>query len=96
MRVLRGLRGAARRLAAAAARSAGKLARRVPAWCSYMITSAVICAVGVWLPVSPFAGALGLTRLPNAYWPILAVMLPSYLGLTHVMKTWFHRRFGLN
>jgi len=75
--------------------------RRIPffesrASTALMMTSALICAIGVWLPTSPFAGALGLTRLPDAYWPALAIMLPAYLGLTHVMKTWFHKKFGLN
>jgi hypothetical protein len=34
--------------------------------------------------------------LPLAYWPILAVMIVCYLALTHFMKMWFHRRFGLS
>jgi Mg2+-importing ATPase len=59
-------------------------------------TSVVICLVGLWLPVSPFAPALGFVALPPLYWPALAAMLLAYLALTHVMKTWFHRRFGLN
>jgi len=39
---------------------------------------------------------LGFVPLPPAYWPILAVMIVVYLSLTHVMKLWFHRRFGLS
>jgi Mg2+-importing ATPase len=50
----------------------------------------------VWLPYSPFAAALGFVPLPLTYWPILAVMILFYLALTHLMKIWFHRRFGLN
>ena len=61
-----------------------------------MLTSLVICILGVWLPFSPFARALGFTPLPPLYWLILAGMLASYLALTHVMKIWFYRRFGLN
>jgi len=61
-----------------------------------ILTSVAICIVGLWLPSSPFASALGFTALPAAYWPALAAMLAVYLVLTHVMKTWFHRRFGLN
>ena len=53
-------------------------------------------AVGIWLPFSPFASALGLQRLPALYWPILAAMIVAYLALTHLMKIWFHRRFGLD
>jgi Mg2+-importing ATPase len=61
-----------------------------------IVTSLTICAVGLWLPVSPFAAALGFVALPSLYWPALATMLVVYLLLTHVMKTWFHRRFGLS
>jgi Mg2+-importing ATPase len=61
-----------------------------------MLTSLAICAVGIWLPVSPFARALGFTSLPPWYWPIVAAMLVAYLSLTHLMKGWFHRRFGLD
>jgi Mg2+-importing ATPase len=61
-----------------------------------MLTSLAICTVGVWLPVSPFAHALGFTSLPHLYWPILAGMLAVYFALTHVMKVWFYRRFGLS
>jgi Mg2+-importing ATPase len=75
--------------------------RRIPfiesrASAPLMLTSLAICAVGLWLPTSPFATALGFTPLPGLYWPALAAMLIAYLVLTHVMKTWFHRRFGLN
>jgi Mg2+-importing ATPase len=61
-----------------------------------ILTSLAICAVGVWLPYSPFAGDLGFTPLPGIYWPLIAVVLLAYLTLTHFIKTWFHRRFGLD
>jgi len=59
-------------------------------------TSLIVCAVGIWLPYSPFAAALGFQRVPALYWPILAAMIVAYLALTHLMKIWFHRRFGLD
>jgi P-type Mg2+ transporter len=61
-----------------------------------MLTSLAVCAVGALLPYSPFAGALGFVPLPALYWPILALMVLAYLALTHIMKVWFHRRFGLD
>ena len=61
-----------------------------------MLTSLAICTIGIWLPFSPFAHALGFTSLPPLYWLILAGMLAAYLALTHVMKIWFYRRFGLS
>jgi Mg2+-importing ATPase len=60
------------------------------------LTSLVICLIGVWLPYSPFAHALGFTPLPLAYWPILFVLLLGYLCLAHVVKMWFIKRHGLN
>jgi Mg2+-importing ATPase len=61
-----------------------------------MFTSLIICTIGVWLPYSPFAHALGFTPLPALYWPIVAALLIGYLVLTHSMKRWFHRRFGVD
>jgi len=61
-----------------------------------MLTSLGVCAVGAILPYSPFAAALGFVPLPTLFWPILALMVLAYLVLTHVMKVWFHRRFGLD
>jgi Mg2+-importing ATPase len=55
-------------------------------------TTVGIMLVGVWLPSSPFAPALGLTHLPHLYWPLLAVTLLAYMTLTQVVKSWLHRR----
>jgi hypothetical protein len=57
-------------------------------------TSLIIVAVGAWLTVSPLAGTLGFVPLPPLYWLLLAIMLPCYVILTQVVKTWFYRRFG--
>jgi Mg2+-importing ATPase len=59
------------------------------------LTTLTVCLVGIYLPYSVFATALGFVPLPWAYWPILLFMIVGYLGLTHVMKLWFHERFGL-
>jgi len=55
-------------------------------------TTVGIMLVGVWLPSSPLAPALGLTHLPHLYWPLLAVTLLAYVTLTQVVKTWLHHR----
>jgi P-type Mg2+ transporter len=60
-----------------------------------LATTALVSLAGMWLPYSPLATALGLTPLPGLYWPILAAMVVAYLALTHLTKSWFHRRFGL-
>jgi Mg2+-importing ATPase len=59
-------------------------------------TTVTICAVGMWLPYSIFATALGFTPLPHGYWIALAVILVAYLGLTQLVKIWLIKRFGLN
>ncbi len=75
--------------------------RRVPflqsrASTPLIATSVLICLVGLWLPLSPFAPALGFVPLPSAYWRWLVPILVCYLGLTQWVKTWFFKHFGLN
>jgi len=60
------------------------------------MTTLAICVLGLWLPTSPFAEALGFTPLPGGFWPALLVILAAYLGLTQLVKTWLIRRFGLD
>jgi len=60
-----------------------------------LLTSGLVCAIGVVLPYSPLAGALGLVALPGAYWPIVLAVLLAYLLSAHLMVRWIGRRFGL-
>jgi len=60
-----------------------------------ILTSAAVCVIGIWLPFSPLSGALGLVRLPLAYWPMLVLFIVLYLALTHLGKRLFLRRFGM-
>ncbi|MBK9712465.1 MAG: magnesium-translocating P-type ATPase [Kouleothrix sp.] len=57
------------------------------------LTSLLIVGVGIWLPLSPLAGALGFVALPALYWPLVGLMLLGYVALTQVVKTWFVRRY---
>ena len=57
-----------------------------------IVTTVAIMGIGMWLPYSPIASALGFRRLPGAYWPLLALTLLCYTVLTQVMKTWLRRR----
>jgi len=59
-----------------------------------MLTTLTVMGVGAWLPYSPFAGSLGLVALPPAYWAWIGSFLLAYAVLTHVVKTWFMKRFG--
>jgi Mg2+-importing ATPase len=57
-------------------------------------SSLIIVGVGAWLTVSPLADTLGFVPLPPLYWLLLAIMLPCYVILTQLVKTWFYRRYG--
>lgn len=58
------------------------------------LTTLVIMAIGAWLPYSSFATALGMAPLPPVYWAWIAVFLFSYAVITHIVKTWFFKRYG--
>jgi Mg2+-importing ATPase len=62
-----------------------------PSWPLIAATTGVL-AVGLWLPVSPFASALGFVELPSAYWPLLLGTVAAYLVLTQLVKVWLLRR----
>jgi Mg2+-importing ATPase len=59
-------------------------------------TSLVIAAVGIAIPFSRLGHFLGFVRLPPAYFIALALILVGYAVLTHLVKSWFVRRFGLD
>ncbi len=61
-----------------------------------ILTSITICGIGIWLPMSPFAQALGFSALPSTYWPILGGIMLTYMVLTQLVKSWFIKRYGLN
>lgn len=57
-----------------------------------LVMSAVIMAIGIAIPFSPLGDYLGFTPLPRLYWPLLAVSLVGYVGLTQVVKMWLLRK----
>lgn len=62
-----------------------------PSW-PLVATTIAVMGVGLWLPVSPLAPALGFVALPGLYWPILGLTLLCYLTLTQVAKHVLLRR----
>jgi Mg2+-importing ATPase len=58
-------------------------------------TTVIICTVGMTLPFTWAGSALGFVPLPWLYWPLVAAMLVTYAILTHLVKVWFIRRWGL-
>ena len=61
-----------------------------------LFTTLTIIAIGIWLPFSPFAHRIGLTALPGTFFLWLALFALTYCVLTHLVKTWFYRRFGMD
>jgi len=57
-----------------------------------ILTTGIIMAVGMWLPHSSLAPALGFSELPLLYWPLLALTLLCYILLTQIIKSWLLRK----
>src|SRR6185312_16376321 len=54
--------------------------------------SLVIMATGIAIPFSPVGSALGFTKLPALYWPLLGVTLLCYVLVTQGVKMVLLRR----
>ena len=59
-----------------------------------LVMTALIMAVGLWLPQGPLAGDFKLQALPLAYFGWLLAILTGYCLLTTAMKRLYIRRFG--
>jgi P-type Mg2+ transporter len=59
------------------------------------VTTAIVMSIGIWLPYSPLASALGFVHLPPLYWPILVLTLICYMMLTQIVKMWLIRKTWL-
>ena len=59
-----------------------------------LATTAAIMALGVFLPMGPFAHYFNLQALPLSYFPWLVAILFGYMVVTQLMKTYYYRRFG--
>lgn len=57
------------------------------------LTTGIIVAIGIYLPYSFLANALGLVPLPILFWPLLAAMLVAYVLLAQVGKYFVARRY---
>jgi P-type Mg2+ transporter len=58
-------------------------------------TTIIIGVIGIALPFTWAGAALGFVPLPWHYWPLVAAMLFCYAVLTHLVKAWFVRRWGM-
>lgn len=60
-----------------------------------VITTLVICTIGVLLPFTVPGEGFGMSPLPGRYWYGLAFLLPCYLLLTQLVKVWFIKKWGI-
>ena len=56
------------------------------------MTTILIMLIGAALPYSPLAAPLGFVPLPWLFWPLLALTLLCYVGLTQLIKSWMVRK----
>ena len=59
-----------------------------------LMTTGLIMAIGIFIPMGPFAHYFKLQALPLSYFPILVAILAGYMVLTQAMKRYYSRRFG--
>ena len=59
-----------------------------------LVTTCLIMAIGIFIPMGPIASYFKLQALPLTYFPILLAILAGYMVLTQGMKRYYARRFG--
>uniref|UniRef100_UPI0025905A3A HAD-IC family P-type ATPase n=1 Tax=Aquitalea sp. TaxID=1872623 RepID=UPI0025905A3A len=59
-----------------------------------LLMTALIMAIGIFLPMGPLAGYFKLQALPWSYFPWLVAILLGYATLTTVLKRFYIRRYG--
>jgi Mg2+-importing ATPase len=59
-----------------------------------LIGTSIIMALGIFIPMGPFASAFKLQALPLNYFPMLVVILVAYMAVTQAMKNHYTAKFG--
>jgi Mg2+-importing ATPase len=59
-----------------------------------LVMTALIMAIGIFLPMGPLAHYFKLQALPPLYFVFLPLILLAYMGLTQAMKGIYFRRYG--
>ena len=60
-----------------------------------ILTTILVSGAGALLPYSPPGPVLGFVPLPGSYWVAVFVIILGYCALTHLVKSWFVRHWGL-
>ncbi|NTW52042.1 MAG: magnesium-translocating P-type ATPase [Chlorobiaceae bacterium] len=61
-----------------------------------LMSTLTVMVVAAGLPYSPFASLFGMVPLPFSYFGWIGLFLLTYGILTHIVKSWFFKRFGGN
>jgi Mg2+-importing ATPase len=57
----------------------------------------LVMGISVALPyIAPIANLLGFVPLPAIYWAWIVGFLALYCTITHFVKTWFFKKFGVD
>ena len=65
--------------------------RKLPSW-PLQVMSISKVSIGIAVPQTPLGKCLGFTPLLPLYWPLLAMTLLRYVGLTQLVKSLLLRR----
>ncbi len=60
------------------------------------LTTLAVMACAIAIPFSPLAGPLGMVALPKVFWGWMVLTLALYVILTHNIKTWFIKKYGVD
>lgn len=58
-----------------------------------LLTTAIVMAIGIYIPYSYVGTSIGLVPLPLSYFPWLIATLICYCVLTQIVKVWFINKF---
>jgi Mg2+-importing ATPase len=61
-----------------------------------LLTTFIVMVAGAAIPYLPIGSYFGFVPLPFSFWIWIIVFLLSYAALTHSVKVWFHRKFGID
>lgn len=59
-----------------------------------IVTTIIVCLIASGLPYTPLGKTLGFSPLPPLYWLITGGFMLAYATTTHLVKSWFIRRWG--
>jgi Mg2+-importing ATPase len=59
-----------------------------------LFTSIYIVSIALVLPFLPFGKYLGFVEPPPSFFIALMLIVPAYLCMVQVVKSWFIKRYG--